>query len=111
MLIKEPPRVTAHSATLIGHIYSNQRDKITECFVPAVALSDHYPVCFTRQTSKLQAKKRNHNSIKYRPLTNFENSAFLEDLSKEIEKFKCSKADSNMNEFFNMECAVLVSSQ
>ena len=58
-LIKEPTRVTAHSVTLIDHICTNQRDKVTECFVPTAALSDHYPVCFTRQILKI--KKRNHN--------------------------------------------------
>ena len=77
-LVKEPTRVTAHSATLIDHIYTNQRNKVTECFVPTVALSDHYPVCFTRQTSKLKIKRRNHNTIKFRSFTNFENSAFLD---------------------------------
>ena len=87
----------AHSATLIDHVYTNQPDKITECFVPITALTDHYPVCFTRHTSQLQTKKRNHNSIKYRSFTIFENSAFLEDLNTEIEKFKCTKSDSNMN--------------
>ena len=71
-LIIEPTRVTAHSATLIGHIYTNQRDMVTECFVPTVALSDLNPVCFTRQTSKLKMKKRNHNTIKFRSFTNFE---------------------------------------
>ena len=28
---------------LIDHIYTNQPGKITECFVPEVALGDHYP--------------------------------------------------------------------
>ena len=47
-MVNEPTRVTAKSATLIDHIYT------TECFEPAVALSDHYPVCFTRHTSKVE---------------------------------------------------------
>ena len=37
-----------------------------------------------------------HDSIKYRSQTNFENSAFLDDGSKEIETFKYSQTDSNM---------------
>ena len=89
--------MTAHSATLIDQVYTNHHDKITECFVPKIALSDHYPVCFTRHTSQLQNKKRNHNSIKYRSFTIFDNFAFLEDLNTEIEKFKCTQSDSNMN--------------
>ena len=56
-LVKELTRVTAHSATLIDHVYTNQPDKITECFVLKITLSDHYPVCFTRHTSQLQPKR------------------------------------------------------
>ena len=89
--------MTALSATLIYHIYTNQRDMVTECFGPTVALSDLYPVCFTRQTSKLKIKKRNHNTIKFRSFTNFENSAFLDDLNTNIQIFKCSQTDSNIN--------------
>ena len=89
--------MTARSATLIYLVYTNQPDKITECFVSKIALSDHYPVCFTRHTSQLQTKKSNHNSIKYRSFTIFVNSALLEDLNTEIEIFKCTQSDSNLN--------------
>ena len=70
-LVKEPTRVTAHSATLIDHVYTNQTNKITECFVPKIALSDHYPVCFTGYTSQLQTKKRNQ------PQSNISHLRFL----------------------------------
>ena len=89
--------MTAHLASLIDHVYTNQPDKVTECFVPKIALSDHYPVCFIRHTSQLQTKQRNHNSIKYSSFTIFDNSAFLGDLNTEIGKFKCTQSDSNMN--------------
>ena len=52
-LIKEPTRVTAHSATLVDHIYSNQRDKVTECFVMTVTIRC---VFSTKQISKLKIK-------------------------------------------------------
>ena len=96
-LVKEATRVTAHSATLIDHVYTSQPDKVIECFVPNLALSDHYPVCFTRQTTKLQSTKRSHSSIKYRSFTRFDNADFLDELNMEIENFKCSQTDSNMN--------------
>ena len=89
--------MTAHSATLIDHVYTSQPDKVIECFVPNLALSDHYPVCFTRQTTKLQSTKRSHSSIKYRSFTRFDNADFLDELNMEIENFKCSQTDSNMN--------------
>ena len=83
--------MTAHSATLIDHACTNQPDKINECFVPKIVLSDHCPMCFTGHTSQLQSRKRNHNSIKYRSFTIFENSAFLEDLNAEIENLNAHK--------------------
>ena len=48
-LIKEPTRVTAHSATLVDHIYTNQRDKVTERFVMTVTIRC---VFNTKQISK-----------------------------------------------------------
>ena len=96
-LVKKPTRVTPHSATLIDHVYTNQPDKITECIVSKIALSDHYPVRLPRHTSQLQTKKRNHNSIKYRSFTIFDNSTFLENLNTESENFKCTQFNSNMN--------------
>ena len=96
-MVNEPTRVTAKSATLIDHIYTNRPDTITACFVPAVALSDHYPVCFTRHTSKVETSKRNHSSIKYRPFKNFENSKFFDQLHKKIENFKCTQTYTNSN--------------
>ena len=52
-------------------------------------------MCFTRQTSKLKIKKRNHNTIKFISFTSLEHSAFLDDFNTAIQKFKCSQTDSN----------------
>ena len=51
-LIQEPTRITAHSATLIDHLYVTTPENVTESFVPKIAVSDHYPICFTRSTAK-----------------------------------------------------------
>ena len=56
-LITDSTRVTAHSITLIGHLYVSNQGKIAEAFVPNVAISDHYPICFTRSTSKKKVIK------------------------------------------------------
>lgn len=93
---KSATRVTAHSSTLIDHVYTNQPDMISECLVPAIALSDHYPACFTRKMT-IRVKKHNHNSIRHRSYIHFHETGFLEDSSKEIEKFKCSQENSNFN--------------
>ena len=50
-LIKVPTRVTAHSETLIDHIYASKPENVISPFVPYIALSDHYPICFTRTTT------------------------------------------------------------
>ncbi|MCG8066696.1 MAG: hypothetical protein JAY84_02445 [Candidatus Thiodiazotropha taylori] len=96
-LVKEATRVTAHSATLIDHVYTSQPEKVSECFVPNLALSDHYPICFTRKTTKTQSTKRKHSSIKYRSFTKFDDAKFLDELNLEIGKFKCSQTDSSSN--------------
>ena len=50
-LITEPTRVTDTSSTIIDHVYTTEPGNITESFVPQYAISDHYPVCFTRKTN------------------------------------------------------------
>ena len=58
-LTDEPTRIIAHSETLIDHLYASIPEKVTEVFVQKVAISDHYPICFTRTrcTSKRQFKR------------------------------------------------------
>ena len=48
-LVEEPTRVTSKSSTVIDHIYTNNREKISEVYVPKLGISDHYPICFTRK--------------------------------------------------------------
>lgn len=49
-VIREPTRITAHSKTLIDHIYASNPENVTDPFVFHTAMSDHYPICFTRVT-------------------------------------------------------------
>jgi hypothetical protein len=50
-LIKNHTRVTKSSASIIDHLYARHCDSnfVVECFVAPVAISDHYPICFTKQ--------------------------------------------------------------
>ena len=48
-LVSKPARVTASTATIIDHVYTTHKGNITEYYVPHYAISDHYPVCFTRK--------------------------------------------------------------
>ena len=47
-VIKCPTRKTAHSETLIDHLYDSTTDKLSDISVSSIAISDHYPICFTR---------------------------------------------------------------
>ena len=65
-LVTTPTRITAHSSTIIDHLYASSQDKITETFVPNIAISDHFPICFTRFASKANYQRHTHTTIKYR---------------------------------------------
>ena len=64
--IDTPTRVTANSETIIDHIYTSNSEHIADISVPTIAMSDPYPIYFTRTTAKSQFKRQNHNSIQYR---------------------------------------------
>ena len=51
-LIDEPTRVTAHSETIIDHLYTTTPESVKDIHIPKVAVSDHYPIQFTRLTGK-----------------------------------------------------------
>ena len=59
-VIDQPTRVTAHSSTLIDHLYVSNTDHLSDVTVPCIAISDHYPICFTRTTSKKTIKRKDH---------------------------------------------------
>lgn len=79
-LINNPTRITAVSETLIDHMYSNVPENITETKVPHFAVSDHYPICFTRKTNSSYPSGPVHKSINYRDTKYFDETSFLQDL-------------------------------
>ena len=87
-LIKEPTRVTLDSLTLIDHIATTNCNNIAESGVLEISLSDHYLVYCIR---KLRGGvKRQHRYITSRQLKNFNQDAFLFDLSEVDWGSKCS---------------------
>ena len=48
-VINFPTRVTSNTKTLIDHVYTNTPENIVETTVPCYSISDHYPVCITRE--------------------------------------------------------------
>ena len=85
-LITEPSRVTDTSSTIIDHVYTTEPGNITECFVSQYAMSDHYPVCFTRKINYKIPKKK-HKTLSYRCLKKFDDAHFLADLDTDLERF------------------------
>ena len=83
-LVKEPTRVTAHFEKIMNHNYASDSSKVSEEFVPSIAICDHYPIFFTRTVSKAQKKRHSHISIQYRCFRKFDNDAFLSDLSTSL---------------------------
>ncbi|MCW4260568.1 MAG: endonuclease/exonuclease/phosphatase family protein [Candidatus Thiodiazotropha endolucinida] len=79
-LINNPTRVTDTSSTIIDHVYTSDRGNITECFVASYAVSDHFPVCFSRKV-KCKISKDEHIATSYRCFKTFDEQLFLFDLS------------------------------
>ena len=94
-LVTTPTRITAHSSTIIDHLYVSSQDKITETFVPNIAISDHFPICFTRSASKANCQRHTHTAIKYRCYKKFNEDDFLFDLSEALAFIEISNNDSS----------------
>ena len=97
-LIDEPTRVTAHSETIIDHLYMTTPESVKDIHIPKVAVSDHYPVQFTRLTGKSHIKRQQHTIIQYRSINNFNEEQFLSDLSDNMSSFNVSPGPSSVFE-------------
>ena len=57
-VINKQTRITAHSETVIDHVNITTPENAADIFVPSIAVSDHYPTCFTSIISKKKRKKK-----------------------------------------------------
>ncbi len=64
--VNECTRVTSQTSSIIDHVYSSHAENITECVVPSHAVSDHFPVCFTRRVNGLEIRHGNLVLTKHR---------------------------------------------
>ena len=96
-LISKPTRVTAHSETIIVHIYVSTTEYVKDIFVPSISVSDHYLIQFTRSTYKSQFKRHDHKTIQYRSFNSFNEERFLSDLSDAMTALEISQTDSDEN--------------
>ena len=89
-LVKDSTRIIESTSSFIDHIYTSDLGNITECFVSAFAVSDHFPICFTR---KVNAKipKADHVMTSYRCFKAFNETAFLVDLEHDLRNFEINQ--------------------
>ena len=78
-LISIPTRVTNKTATLIDHALTNFSQKVSQCDVIELGISDHRLVYCTRKKPSLKTNK--HNGISVRSMKNYTNEKLLELLS------------------------------
>ena len=95
-MVKAPTRITSHSKTLIDHIYASHPHHVYNVSVPIIALSDHYPVCFTRKAG-YNIKRNMHSYITYRCFKHFDNNSFCTDFINKIDEIEFSQTDTNFN--------------
>ena len=66
-------------------------------FIPTIAVSDRYPIQFTRVRSKSHIKRQQHTTIHYRSLNRFNEEQFLSDMSDNLSSLGISSNDSDQN--------------
>ena len=81
MCIRDSTRITASSATLIDHIYTNCQSLASNAGVKSISASDHYAVECTWSTDAPHYKKINHHYTYRRSYAKFNEACFLSDLS------------------------------
>ena len=102
-LISQPTRVTETSSTIIDHIYTSNPDVIVKSFVSNYAISDHFPVCTTRKIN-YKIVKSEHIMTSYRCYKHFNENAFLNDLSSDLDNFTTTSSNINddISEWYNI---------
>ena len=89
-LVKHSTRVTETSSSIIDHAYATDLGNITECFVPSYAISDHFPICFTRKVH-CKIPKTEHITTSYRCFKTFDEQHFLADLHHDLCNFETNR--------------------
>ena len=79
-LVKDATRVTKSSATLIDHIYINNKQQVSKVKVVESGISDHNAI-FCHWSIKLPKQNPRHTTITFRSFKNFNETNCLFDLS------------------------------
>ena len=79
-LIKVPTRTTTSSSTIIDHILASYPERVTQCGVIDISLSDHQLIYCTRKISRI--KRGSHKQIQFRSFKHYTVDLFGQELSK-----------------------------
>ena len=74
-LIDKPTRITENSASLLDHVLTNSKDRVSQSGVINIGLSDHQLVYCTRKITREKFYK--HKNIKVRSLKNYSQEKYL----------------------------------
>ena len=76
-LIKVPTRTTTSSSTIIDHILASYPERVTQCGVIDISLSDHQLIYCTRKISRI--KRGSHKQIQFRSFKHYTVDLFEQD--------------------------------
>ena len=79
-LIKVPTRTTTSSSTIIDHILASYPERVTQCGVIDISLSDHQLIYCTRKISRI--KRGSHKQIQFRSFKHYTVNLFEQELLK-----------------------------
>lgn len=80
-LVNKATGVTPTSATLLDHIYTNNKPLVTDISVPEKSISDHFPIICTWLHKPLKVQNKGHTTTYYRSFKHFDKCLFFHDLS------------------------------
>ena len=63
-LIDSPTRITINTSTILDHILTNSKEKITDSGIVNISLSDHQMIFFTRKNQKQKFYKHKNISVR-----------------------------------------------
>ena len=96
-LIKVLTRTTTSSSTIIEHILASYSERVTQCGVIDITLSDHQLIYRTRKIYRI--KRGSHKQIQFRSFTHYTVNLFEPELSQL--NFPNYQNDNEINEAYN----------
>ncbi|MGB5437968.1 MAG: endonuclease/exonuclease/phosphatase family protein, partial [Maribacter sp.] len=108
-LVLNPTRITDTTATLIDHIYTDNKKIVSNVYVSNSSISDHRPIFCSVSMCLPKSGPKGHTTIAYRSFKNFDESAFFRDLSEAPfhSVFHFSVADDAFNHFYNILSTII----